>query len=333
MLVQRRPRMIGAMASVRDPRVLVLTLYSGEGEIKRCRASVLSQALPVAEHRVFEHLPNRAAHDRLYHTIMTESSRFDLFLKLDADMELADEGALGRLLGPFRRVDGLDHLVAAVDDWMTGTDMIGIHVFSARVRWADHDEQLYVDPDPVFPGVELVMPAPRPPIVHHAFDPTPLQAFRFGVHRGLKAVQRGRSRAITRPHNAILQMKVLSRVWRRFTALGDRRLGLAVMGADMVFRDRFPFAVNDYSDPKLDVRLGEFQGADAGSILTQLRPRWGTAFLRRSAWMRALDPVLRVAVLGRLLRDGVTWPVRRALVGRPRRPRRPAADPVRVRSR
>ncbi len=304
-----------------EGRALILTLYSGEGEFERCRRSVAAQDGVVVEHRVFEHLPNREAHDRLYRTITEERDRFDLFVKLDADMALADAGALGRMVAPFHKIDRLDHLVMGVDDWMTGTDMIGVHAFSPRVRWEDHDELLYVDPDPLYPGLKLVVAAPRPPVVDHCFDPTPMQAFHFGVHRALQASQRGRSWASSRPHNARLQMGVLDRLWRRFVALGDRRLGLAALAADMVIRGEIRARANDYHEPDLLARYREVEQLDAADILARLKPRWGSGVQRWRLLTSAPDPSVRTAIAVRLLRDAVTWPIRRVRQERPRRPR------------
>jgi hypothetical protein len=83
---------------------------------------------------------------------MSESGNHDLFFKLDADMVLADDRVLADLVRVFSDHPDLDHLVVAVNDWMTDSKIIGAHLFSNRVRWQEHSERLYVDPDPRFPG-------------------------------------------------------------------------------------------------------------------------------------------------------------------------------------
>jgi len=161
------------------PAVLVLTLYSGEAEYGRCRESLRSQTYQAWEQRTFENLPNAEAHARLYQTIMTESECHDLFLKLDADMVLADSNVLADLARVFEDRHQLDHLVVAVSDWMTDSNIIGAHVFSKRVVWREHFETLYVDPDPEYPGEKLIIPNPARDLIYHACDPSPFQAFHF----------------------------------------------------------------------------------------------------------------------------------------------------------
>ncbi len=49
------------------------------------------------DYSVIENQPNKAAHDPLYQRFMESASNYDAFLKLDADMVLANERALEQL--------------------------------------------------------------------------------------------------------------------------------------------------------------------------------------------------------------------------------------------
>ena len=68
------------MTSV-DRDVLVLTLYSGENEYERCRAAVRDQRSVRCEHVVFEHLPNKEAHDLLAGAAETAGIEFVGFVE------------------------------------------------------------------------------------------------------------------------------------------------------------------------------------------------------------------------------------------------------------
>jgi len=292
------------------PKVLVLTLFSGEAEFDRCRSSLEQQLYPSWEQRVIEHLPNTEAHARLYQTIMTERENFGLFLKLDADMVLADSKVLGDLVRVFDERPELDHLVVAVSDWMTNSHLIGAHFFSNRTRWKQHEETLYVDPDPDFPGRKLVVNDPPRDLILHAVDPSPLQAFHFGAHRALQASQVYRSLSDARPHNARVQWQYLDRVWAHYVRSEDRRLGLAILAADMVFRRELPPTANEYSDAAL---VSAFEGADAldaGEIRERLDPRWGSSTSRLQTWARALGPAKSTLVGIRGLRDAAASAVK-----------------------
>ena len=170
-----------------EPAVLVLTMYSGEAENEKCLEALRSQEYSSWEQRVFENLANEEAHRRVYAAVMAERDRFDLFLKLDADMVLADSNVLADLVRIFEIRPQLDHLVVAVSDWMTDSKIIGAHQFSNRVVWREHSETLYVDPDPDFPGEKLMLHNPARDLILHSCNPSPFQAFHFGAHRGLQA--------------------------------------------------------------------------------------------------------------------------------------------------
>lgn len=286
-----------------QPSVLVLTLYSGEAEYQRSCASLASQSFAAWEHRVFEHLTNAEAHARLYETVMTESGKFRLFLKLDADMVLADDKVLADLVQVFDQRPALDHLVVAVTDWMTDSRIIGAHLFSNRVTWRRHAETLYVDPDPEFPGDKLMVEAPPRDLIHHADDPSAFQAFHFGGHRALQACQTYRGLRDARPHNALVQWQYLDQVWRHFDRTDDRRLGLAILAADMVFRRELPATVNEYSDPALRAAFESADELDVREIRERLGARWGTDDDRRRTWSRALGPAKRCLVAARRVRD------------------------------
>lgn len=296
-----------------QPSVLVLTLYSGEAEYQRSCASLASQSFNAWEHRVFEHLTNTEAHARLYETVMTESGNFRLFLKLDADMILADRDVLADLVSVFDQRPSLDHLVFAVSDWMTESPIIGAHLFSDRVTWSRHSETLYVDPDPEFSGDKLVVEAPARDLIHHADDPSSFQAFHFGAHRALQACQTYRGFREARPHNAFVQWQYLDRVWRHFDRTDDRRLGLAILAADMVFRRELPETVNEYSDPALRAAFEAADELSSGEIRDRLAPRWGTDNDRRRTWSLALGPAKRCLVAARRVRDAGTTVVKAAL--------------------
>jgi len=292
------------------PAVLLLTLFSGEAEFDRCRSSLEQQDYTSWEQRVIEHLPNTEAHARLYETIMMERENFGVFLKLDADMVLADGEVLSDLVRVFEERPDLDHLVVAVADWITDSRIIGAHLFSNRVRWRRHAETLYVDPDPDFPGRKLIVDEPPRDLILHAGDPSPLQAFHFGAHRALQASQVWRRLRDARPHNARIQWQYLDRVWDHYVRSGDPRLGLAVFAADMVFKKELPPTANEYSDAALLAAFEAAEALDDGEIRERLEPRWGSPKMRRQTWAGALGPAKFTLVRIRGLRDAAASAVK-----------------------
>ncbi len=292
------------------PRALILTLYSGEQEFDRCCESIQAQDFGAAEHRVLRDLPNQQAHAELYAMIMRERENFDLFLKLDADMVLAHDGVLTRIGRQFGAIPNLDHLVLGVADWFTGRDIIGVHAFSNRVSWTFRDDGLFVDPDPCFSGRKIVIPHPRPVAVFHAPDPNSFQAFQFGVHRGMKACQRGLTVHHRQPYAARVHWSYLNQVWRRFQEEDDRRLGLALLGADLVFGGLSPARAGNRDDSDLRAAYQKIESIGLEEIHRRLHSNWSGWIARRWRWLCGMDKTMAPLVLVRALRDAVGWPIR-----------------------
>lgn len=311
------------MIATAGPRILVLTLASGENEFAECRRSVGVQVGVSTEHVLFEEMENAEAHAALYRTIMDRADEADLFLKLDADMVLADEGVLERIAGYFERDPELDHLVLGVEDWFTDSTIIGVHAFSSRVRWRPDASGLFTDPDPVFPGRKLVVERPLPPVVHHGPDPSPFQAFFFGVHRAMKASQRPFAWHHRQLFGARANWQMLVRLWRHAQKDPDPRLGLALWGADLVLRGRLPASAVNRSDPAL---VGAFESArELGreEIDARLASRWCSWPARQITWCRGMGATMTLAVGLRAIRDRLTAPVRAVRRARQRGQTRP----------
>jgi glycosyltransferase involved in cell wall biosynthesis len=176
------------------PRICVLTLNSGEPQLEACRASLERQDLPLARHEVITGLPNKEAHDTLYAFVMDHSDDFDIFVKLDADMVPRSANFTKAVAARFAAAPDLDHMVIPVHDWLSQSLIEGIHCFSRSANWpASPSERLFVDPDPVIPGVKHTITPSLDLLVDHMPVPTLAQAFYYGVHRGLKITQTDRA--------------------------------------------------------------------------------------------------------------------------------------------
>ena len=175
-------------------RLLILTLSSGEAALPVLRQQLAHQSFRDFEHEVIAGLPNRAAHNYLYRTIMDRSDRFDLFLKLDADMTFRSTTALADAIAATDGHPNVQHFAFPVWDCFTEQETLGVHLFRSGVRWPHVTDELFVDPDP--PGVpHLVWQGPPAPFVDHGDVVSDFECFSYGVHKFLKVAQRGRIRA------------------------------------------------------------------------------------------------------------------------------------------
>lgn len=283
---EARPKNTGRNGQA-EPRILVLTLYSGENEFERSCASLRAQTHRNFDHKVLRYLPNADAHRDLYETIMRKRLEYDLFLKLDADMLLANVNVLNTVMAQFAKTPDLDHLIVPCDDFMTGTSIIGVHCFSTRVRWEPNPDGLFLDPSPQRPGRRIIMSRPSPTWFLHSPDPSPLQAFHFGAHRCLKLVQRNRPAERTRTEAIRTQWTALRQVWERFLSDRDLRHGLALAAAHGVITGEIESGAHDYSDPSLRAAFSKAERLSTETLFEKLAPHWRdndaqAAYLRRA---------------------------------------------------
>ncbi|NCC52320.1 MAG: hypothetical protein EOM20_14035 [Spartobacteria bacterium] len=269
-------------------RILILTLYCGENEFRLHRESIENQTHKNVEQVVFENLPNVEAHRTLYRKIMSEADNYDLFIKLDADMVLSRPEALAEISAIFASTPGLDHAIFAVHDFLPDMLAMGMHVFTGRACWvlADREENLFVDPNPVIPGLKQDFWNTPRPLALHACDPLPYQAFHFGLHRGLKTFQWGRK---AHPRT-ITTMPILESTWAHFERTGDLRPGLAIVGAEFARRRRAGAEAANRHSPEAKVLFETVRDMSAEDIKAFAGPFWGRKLVRRLYWTLLVFP-------------------------------------------
>jgi len=213
-------------------RLLILTLSSGEAALPVLRRQLAHQSFRDFEHEVIAGLSNRAAHNRLYRTIMRRSDAFDLFLKLDADMTLRSKTALADAIAVTDRHPDVQHFAFPVWDCFTEQETLGVHLFRSGVRWDHVTDELFVDPNPL-DVTQLVWEGAPAPFVNHGEVVSDFECFSYGVHKFLKVAQRGRIRAGL-PDNRNKHARHMENCARirdlyRGTRAGRHRLALAGM--------------------------------------------------------------------------------------------------------
>lgn len=269
------------------PSILVLMMHSGEPQFRRAAEAVRAQSGVKAELQIFSGLSNVEAHRRLYTAVMQRSSEFDLFVKLDADMILRDDRKLQQMWSVAVSDRDVDHLIFTVSDFFTDQQMVGVHCFSPRVRWADGDEALFVDPSPRVPGKRRIHRAEPSPVADHCPDPSLDQAFQFGIHRALKAFQPGTSKL--RASQAHEQWKILTQVWTAFERTRDPRRGAVIAGADLLWRKELSPGPAGYRAFSW-YEHGFARTGDPERIFGELAARWRPGIFRVARRIRTLGP-------------------------------------------
>lgn len=249
--------------------ILVGTLYTIENEFEECVAAINRQNYSSFEHFILNNLPNKEAHDALYLTFMERSDDFDLFIKVDADMVIADENLFAKIANKFRVNEWLKDLEIAVYDFFSDQLIWGMHTYRNTVRWQDDDKNLFVDSCPVEPHERLHDDHELAPAAIHCKDPSPYQSFHCGVHRALKVVQPDQPEFLE--GDSLYHWDNLKRMKRNFSHTRDRRIGCAILGAELVFRGGIRPGHLDYSNPYLSRLFKQYEGCDVAQLEQKIK--------------------------------------------------------------
>jgi len=172
------------------PRVFIGTMHCGEGGFSCHKASINEQKGVQVTHVVVSDLPEKEAHNALWGAWREAKAEHDMFIKVDADTELAhDEVALEfwQFMQSNTRITGIQ---APLLDYFTDGYINGLNCFSPRVTFLDSSDELFcdrrvdVDHDLVIKADNV--PQRLRPAGYHCYHASPMQAFHFGVHRALK---------------------------------------------------------------------------------------------------------------------------------------------------
>jgi hypothetical protein len=289
-----------------DPRVLVLTLYSGENELDACKKSVSEQRGVAASQEIFENLPNIEAHRALYSRIMEKRDEYDWFVKLDADMVLRHPTSLKQAIEYIEtQPDNHGMAIFTVHDWPTGGPIWGINFFDPSCHWNWVSETkvpdgLFVDPDPECAGTRLVVKSRPSPIADHMPDPSDWQAFFFGFHRGLKACSK--EDGLPSPRSKI-QWNILCKVAAHYRRSKDRKLALVLAGTNYALaldkQGKLPETINK-DDERPKQHLETLKNMSETELHLQVQRYWGNSVVSKLYWYLLRDGL--IAELGRLLK-------------------------------
>lgn len=249
-------------------RIFVGTLKTIENEFEECVASIERQTYQNFEHFVFEDLPNKEAHDTLYRSFMERSDEFDLLVKVDADMVIENEALFEGIVERFEEHPQLQDLEIAVQDFFSDRLIWGMHAYHRSVEWETNDEDLFVDRAQIPSDRHMYDEEELAPAAIHCKNPSPFQAFHYGVHKALKMIQPGRW-----PKNAShawFHWRNIQETRDHFLRTGDRRLGFAVLGAELAIREDIRPEHVSYSNPRLRRYFETFEDLDAGDLHTEI---------------------------------------------------------------
>lgn len=260
-------------------RIYVGTLYTIENDFDECVASIKKQTYRNFEHFVFKGLPNKEAHDTLFRDFLEKSEEFDLMVKVDADMVIENEHLFERIIGVFKENPILDLLSIAIYDWFSNRLILGLNTYRNNIKWKECDEDLFVDGMPLDKGLSLLDWKTLAPAAIHCKNPSPFQAFHFGIHKGLKIIQPNRS-SVNREHWRMrFHWENIQYTYNHFRSTGDVRLGYAIIGTELAFAGVFEPEHISYSNPFAKEVFQNYQELSTPAIKREIyclrRQNWG----------------------------------------------------------
>ena len=266
-------------------KILVGILYCIENELSACIQSIKNQTHQDFHYFIIENLPKKEAHDQLYTKFSASQHEYDIFIKIDADMVLSRNTYFEEVIDVFSNDHELVLLQVAVYDFFSDQLIFGLHNYRNTMRWRLRDEVLFTDRQntsekSVNDSTKLA------PAALHCPDPSPFQAFHFGVHKAVKVMQIGRADKNMKARN--IHWDNIQRTKEHFRRNKDKQLGFAVLGSEIAFRHRFTHRQVDYHDALLQQYFNSINNKSLGEI---------EEAIRQNAIFRKVPSPIRLALI------------------------------------
>jgi hypothetical protein len=260
-------------------QLFIGTLYSIENEYSECIQAIENQSYQHFEHVIIKNLPNKKAHDALFSSFIERTDQFDLLVKIDADMVLVDCDFFAKVVQRFTSDEKLEHLEIAVQDFFSDQPIWGMNIYRNTIYWQKNNEDLFVDNGPTYKSRKVRDDADLAPAAVHCKNPGRFQSFHYGIHKGIKIMQPGRTRK--KRIYAEYHWQNVRRTWQHFLKSRDVRLGLASLGAETALKCRLTPEHVDYTDSRCKVLYSRYARSNADDILRAINRlrRWNWGFL------------------------------------------------------
>ena len=241
-------------------KLYVGTLYTIENEFDECCDSIKRQTYKSFDHLIFKDLPNIEAHLALYNSFIEKKDKYDVLVKIDADMVLVSDSLFENIVAKLQSNNGIDLFAIGVYDFFSDQLIWGLNTYRNTVRWNLGKENLFVDISDVPANRVYYDTKELAPAAIHCKNPSSFQAFHYGIHRGLKVIQP--SRTEKKIDNSRNHWRTLERVWLNFQRTKDTRVGLAALGAELAYAGKFHIGDLDYSNPRIRQVLEKYISMD-----------------------------------------------------------------------
>lgn len=251
-------------------KIFVGVLYSGENEYGECLHSINQQTYSGYDLFTFENMPKLEAHTNLYHKFLDQNDKYDLLVKIDADMVLTRPELFQQIVDKFEQNPSIDVFGIAIWDFFSGGYINGLNSYRNTVHWELDPNNVNADVVIVDKDRYVYDQSELAPAAIHCKNPSKFQAFHFGVHRGIK---------ILATKHSTSHWRLLENTWQNFLKTRDTRIGLASLGAELVYAGVLTKTDIDYTNPKIAEvfhQYGELNQVQLKREIRKLRvTNWG----------------------------------------------------------
>lgn len=254
-------------------RLLVITLFTIENEFPECVKSIQEQTYRNFDHVIIQNLPKKQAHDQLYSHFFENKEKFDLLIKIDADMVIKDKYFFERIVQAFSNRQ-ITQLVVPLHDFFTNKKIYGVVVQRRPDFLPARRDPLFTDRGRFgyLKDETIQIRDFSYGFLTHCQDPSEFQSFHYGVHRGLKCITAPKGKQVM-PDNFIplfyctnilrdiLKVKgneivrghleALVHIKQNYRRTKDIRLLYAILGYELAIHGYFKIEHLDYTSTYL----------------------------------------------------------------------------------
>lgn len=187
-------------------KVLVLTMYCGESEFKKCCLEVKKQENVIIKHKIVKNKEELEAHQALFDYWNKNRTKYDYLVKLDADTILASKDIIYKICTIFKKNNNLTGLQVGLKDYYTNCLIAGLTCYSSKISFKIPKNKLFCDRVEEIGGEINYKPndlLELYPAGYHCKNPSHFQSFHFGFRR----YRKNQMEIISKVKDAFLEYK------------------------------------------------------------------------------------------------------------------------------
>lgn len=148
-------------------------------------------------------------------------------------MVIEDPKFIERICQKFQENKNLKFFLITVHDFFVNEAIWGLHCYRNNVSWQLGEEKLFTDANDIAKEFKEKDNVEFANAISHCKNPSPFQCFHFGIHRGHKVIQAGRTEK--KVSASFSHLESFAKIWKNYQQSKNIHLAYAILGAELVF--------------------------------------------------------------------------------------------------